>query len=67
MGRPTIAFMLLALAGCGEDRRSFNDKYQNTEEQLEVKARTLEANLTSDLPRSDRAGDVGGTQRPAPR
>ena len=57
-----LACMCLSLAGCG-DRRSFDERYQDTEERLESKVRNLEANLASD----PAAGNgTAGEQPPAP-
>jgi len=59
-----IACMFLILAGCG-DRRSFDERYQDTEERLEAKARTIEANLATDQLNSDEAAGEGKGEGPS--
>jgi hypothetical protein len=39
---------LCALAGCG-DRRSFDERYEDTSTKLEQRARALDQNLTNEL------------------
>jgi hypothetical protein len=50
--------ILLALAGCS-DRRSFDDRYEETEQQLEARIRNLDSNLSSELPDTNGAAANG--------
>jgi hypothetical protein len=59
-----FACVLLTLASCGE-RRTFDERYDNTEEQLEAKIRNLDSNLTSDLSNSNQAAGNGSLQQPS--
>lgn len=46
---------LLALTACG-DRRSFDERYNDTGARLEEKARALDQNLANELPVEEQAG-----------
>ena len=43
---------LLALAACG-DRRSFDQRYEDTGSELEQRARAIDQNLANELPAED--------------
>ncbi|GAA4023094.1 hypothetical protein GCM10022280_24750 [Sphingomonas swuensis] len=43
-----IGAVLVALAGCG-DRRTFDERYDDTSKQLEEKARQLDQNLSQNV------------------
>ena len=44
-----LVLAMLALAGCG-DRRTFDERYDDTSKQLEDKARELDQNLSAPAP-----------------
>lgn len=46
-GAASALLLAAALAGCG-DRRSFDERYQDTSSALANKARALDANLAAD-------------------
>lgn len=55
--RPATAFLIaLSLAACG-DRRTFDERYQDTGAKLEEKARALDRNLADEAP-ADNAGNA---------
>ena len=45
---------LLALASCG-DRRTFDERYQDTSSELEKRTQALDQNLANELPADDNA------------
>lgn len=45
----------VALTGCG-DRRTFDERYKDTSQQLEEKARALDENLAANMAEANEAG-----------
>lgn len=45
----------VALTGCG-DRRTFDERYEDTSQQLEEKARALDENLAANMAEANEAG-----------
>ncbi|WP_300975009.1 hypothetical protein [Sphingomonas sp. LHG3406-1] len=62
--RPSaVPLLLLALTACG-DRRSFDERYSDTSDKLEQKARQLDENLAAAANAADSAGnEAGGSTR----
>ena len=52
-----LALVLPALAGC-QDRRTFDERFKDTGEQLEQKARELDRNIAQELP-AEGEGNTG--------
>jgi cytochrome c-type biogenesis protein CcmH/NrfF len=54
------ALWLLALAACG-DRRSFDERYQDTSVELEQRARALDQNLSNQLSANQQLNSTEGS------
>nr|WP_314443337.1 hypothetical protein [uncultured Sphingomonas sp.] len=50
---------LLVLAGCG-DRRSFDQRYEDTGKELEARARAIDQKLANELPAEGEDGKPTG-------
>ncbi|GAA4002693.1 hypothetical protein [Sphingomonas humi] len=56
MRAAALVLLLLGLAACG-DRRSFDERYEDTGAKLEERARAIDGNLANELP-ADGAGNA---------